>query len=134
MYFPSKKDGWMGLLHLVILFLCFGLPVLSGEWVWIFVVPLVLGVVNLLIWCRTGYRVDGEDLVVHYGPITFKVPIRKIERVDFIKSPFVGPALSVDRMGITHSASKFLTVSPKDQEGFLQALKESNPHMVVNRT
>lgn len=132
MYFPSKKDGWMGFLHLVILFLCFGLPILSGEWFGIFVVPLVLGVVNLLIWFRTGYRVDGEDLVVQYGPITFNVPIHKIERVDFIKSPFVGPALSVDRMGITHSASKFLTVSPMDQEGFLQALKESNPHMVVN--
>ncbi|MEW4225180.1 PH domain-containing protein [Rossellomorea marisflavi] len=133
MYFPSKKDGWMGFLHLVILFLCLGLPILSGEWVGIFVVPLVLGVVNLLIWFRTGYRVKGEALVVHYGPITFKVPIHKIERVDFIKSPFVGAALSVDRMGITHSASKFLTVSPKDQHGFLQALKESNPHMVVNR-
>ncbi|MEW4305633.1 PH domain-containing protein [Rossellomorea marisflavi] len=106
---------------------------MSGEWVWIFVIPLALGVVNLLIWFRTGYRVDGEELVVHYGPITFKIPIRKIERVDFIKSPFVGPALSVDRMGITYSTTKFLTVSPRDQEGFLQALKELNPHLIVNR-
>ncbi|WP_053428615.1 PH domain-containing protein [Rossellomorea marisflavi] len=132
-YFPSKKDGWMGFLHLIILFLCFGLPVLSDEWVWIFVIPLVLGVVNLLIWFRTGYRVEAEEVVIYYGLITLRVPIQEIERVAFIKSPFVGPALSVDRIGITYSASKFLTVSPRNQEEFLQVLRESNPNLVVDR-
>lgn len=122
----------MGFLHLVILFLCFGLPILSGEWLWIFVIPLVLGIVNLLIWFRTGYRVEAEEVVIHYGPVTINVPIQEIERVGYMKSPFVGPALSVDRIGITYSASKFVTVSPRDQNGFVEALRRSNPHLILD--
>jgi uncharacterized membrane protein YdbT with pleckstrin-like domain len=134
MYFPSKKDIWMGMIHLIAAFVLILLPIFSEEFSFVLLITLIIpGLLSLFMWFRTGYKISNEKIIIIYGPIKFNVNIHEIQRLNFVKSPFVGPALSVDRIGITHAKSKFVTISPREKEKFIEELLKINSNIVIDK-
>ncbi|MGM0751737.1 MAG: PH domain-containing protein [Bacillota bacterium] len=134
MYFPSKKDIWMSSIHFFAAFILIVLPARSENFSILLIITLIIpGLISLFVWLRTGYKIINEKIIIIYGPMKFKVNIHDIQRLHYIKSPFVGPALSVDRIGLTHSKSKFVTISPKDKERFIKELLKINSNIVIDK-
>ncbi|WP_050979690.1 PH domain-containing protein [Fictibacillus macauensis] len=122
----------MGLLHGFPLFISIFLPLVSEEFsILLFFVLILPGIVFVIIWCRTGYTISGETLVIVYGMFRIRISIMDIKKAEYMTSPFTGPALSVQRVGITYGHYKTITVSPKDKEAFVQALRDVNPDLVI---
>jgi hypothetical protein len=131
MYFPSKKDWWIGV----------ALWIASSAIVWVEVLPILLtgnfrGPVSLIpislvvlmvwIWFFTGYTITEKDLIVRCGPLSFKVGLGKIRRVRRTRHPLSAPALSLDRLDVEYGDG-YTFISPADAETFLKLLQERCP-------
>ncbi|WP_157796307.1 PH domain-containing protein [Bacillus xiapuensis] len=125
----------MGAIHLLAVFILIIVPIARAEeFSFILIITLIVpGIISLLMWFRTGYKITNDELVIIYGPIKFRIDVHKIQTINHMKSPFVGPALSVDRIGITHSGFKFITISPKDKEKFIKAVLKINSNIKINK-
>ncbi|MGP4073541.1 PH domain-containing protein [Piscibacillus sp. B03] len=132
MYFPSKKDWWMGLLF-------FSIPVLmlieslrTGT-IDLFIVAFIIGSAFMWLWVSTGYRIENETLYVQYGPFKRKIDITKISKLKKTRSVWSAPALSLDRVEILYDRDfKIALISPRNQDQFIEALLEQNPNIQVN--
>lgn len=132
MYFPSKRDWWMGLLF-------FGIPGLmlienlrTGS-IDMLIVTIIIGVAFMWLWVSTGYRIENETLYVQYGPFKRKIDISKISNIKKTRSLWSAPALSLDRLEILYDRDfKIALISPQYQEQFIEALLEINPNIQVN--
>jgi len=127
MYFPSKRDGWLFIINIVVVLTCFS-PLLaqSDYFVLLFTVPLAI----LLIWCwfTTGYEVTNREIIIRSGPFKSKIDIQKMRSIRPTKNLLSAFALSIDRLEITYDPHyKIALVSPKDKETFTKFLKEQNP-------
>ncbi|MHA7136629.1 PH domain-containing protein [Rossellomorea arthrocnemi] len=124
----------MSMIHFSTAFIFIVLPARSKDFSILLIITLMIpGMISLFMWFRTGYKIINEKIIILYGPLKFKVNIHDIQRLHYMKSPFVGPALSVDRIGITHSKSKFVTISPKDKERFIEELLIINSNIVIDK-
>lgn len=54
------------------------------------------------IFLATYYEVLSTALVAHCGPFTWRIPLREIDAIRDSSSTRSGPALSLDRLEITH--------------------------------
>ena len=68
------------------------------------------------------YLVEDEVLKIQSGPLKWTIPITSISQVVETSNPRSSPALSLRRLKITYGESKTIMVSPKDHEGFLEAI------------
>ncbi|ALC91608.1 hypothetical protein AM500_18820 [Bacillus sp. FJAT-18017] len=134
MYFPSKKDIWLYPIYWCCIVVCFT-PLLIGEdyGALFFLRPLAI----LLGWCwfTTGYKVSEETLIIQYGPIKKKIPIKDIRRIRKSKNPLSAPALSLDRLEISYGSGYgfgMALISPKDKQSFVSLLKSKNPQIEVD--
>lgn len=86
-------------------------------------VLLALGA-GLPLWLlsSTRYVVQGGALQVRSGPFRWDVPLSAITRVTPTRSVLSSPALSLDRLRIEYGPGRAVLVSPRDKEGFLQAI------------
>ena len=95
--------------------------------------PLVLTalVAVFVLWgvLSTYYEFQGEVLVAHSGPFSWRVPLKEIVAVRESNSVRSGPALSMDRLEITFGAGRLLLISPADKPGFLAALHRWAPQL-----
>jgi hypothetical protein len=128
MYFPSKRDWWLGLLiwGLVLLaavpaFLTPG----KGQFIIMFAVILFVG----WIWFGTGYGISDDELKIRCGPFRQRIPLREIKEIKKTRSPLSAPACSLDRMEITYGKSKRVMISPADKEGFIRLLVGKSPQI-----
>ncbi|WP_279401356.1 PH domain-containing protein [Piscibacillus salipiscarius] len=113
MYFPSKRDWWLGVIF-------FGLPLVtifeairtnSTEGL---IFSIILAVALLWLWFTTGYRIDGQTLYIHYGPFKRTVDISSIRKINKTRSPWSAPALSIDRLAISYAHDfRVAIISPK---------------------
>ena len=89
---------------------------------------LVLSV-GLVAWIftTTSYRFVDHDLLVQSGPMRVRVPVAQIRRVTRTRSVLSAPALSLQRLEIEYDTHRFVVISPKDEAGFLAALKVNAP-------
>ena len=80
--------------------------------------------IRLPLWLlyTTQYLVEDEVLKIQSGPFKWTIPITSISQVVETTNPRSSPALSLRRLEITYGESKTIMVSPKDREGFLEAI------------
>jgi hypothetical protein len=133
-FFRSKVDGKLTAVGLAIpgvAVLAFALsPKSSMSVLWL---PLALTalVAILVLWVMlwTYYEFQGEVLVAHSGPFSWRVPLQDIIAVRESNSARSGPALSMDRLEINFGAGRVLLISPADKPGFLAALHRRAPRL-----
>ena len=82
---------------------------------------LVLSFLWLLF--STKYTINQDTLIIQSGPFRWRIPKKEITQVTPSKSVISSPALSLDRLRVEYAGGrKFILVSPKDKNGFLQAV------------
>jgi hypothetical protein len=128
MYFPSKRDWWLGLLIWGLVLLA-AVPALlkpgKGQFIIMIAVILFVG----WIWFGTGYEILDDELRIRCGPFRQRIPLQEIKEIRKTRSPLSAPACSLDRMEIEYGNSKRVMISPADKEGFIRLLVGKSPQI-----
>jgi len=139
-YFPSKRDWWIvGLIWMGLLISVIGgmVPLVIAGVSWselVLVLGLLLGMDFLMLWVLygTGYTVTQDQLLIRCGPFGFRVRLDAIDSITPTRSPWSSPACSIDRLKIVYGFSQeSLMISPTDKPGFLSAIVQQCPALVV---
>ena len=146
MFFPSKKDAWMGgIIWFSALFLIIS-PIFFpdiGVWMtpdfldkpWIKVAILSsIGLFLLWIWFKTGYTIEEGLVTIQVGPFKKKIRIEEIESIRETKNPFSSPALSSDKLEINYARFETVAISPKDKTEFVRQLLVQNPAIIMKES
>jgi hypothetical protein len=132
MYFPSKRDWWLGLLIWGLVLLA-AVPALlkpgTGQFIIMIAVILFVG----WIWFGTGYAISDDELRIGCGPFRQRIPLQEIKEIKKTRSPLSAPACSLDRMEIGYGKSKRVMISPADKENFIKTIVEKSPQFVLTR-
>lgn len=78
---------------------------------------------------NTRYVVREDTLTVHCLLFKWMIPIANIEKITKTNHSISSPALSLNRLKIEYlkeGKSKYILVSPRNQQGFCQALQQKN--------
>jgi hypothetical protein len=132
--FRSKVDGKLKAIGLampcVALVAIATTPPLRTGVLWLPVIVTVL-VAVIVVWVvlSTYYEFDGNLLVAHSGPFSWRIPLKEISAVRESNSVRSGPALSMDRLEIACGNGRVLLISPEDKAGFLAALHRRAPQL-----
>lgn len=131
--FRSKVDGKLAAIGLsmpCVALVAIGASPRHSGLLWLPVILVVL-VAVLVVWVvlSTYYEIQGEALVAHSGPFSWRVPLKEIVAVRESNSVRSGPALSMDRLEITYRDGRVLLISPADKAGFLAALHRHAPSL-----
>ena len=70
----------------------------------------------------TYYKVNDHQLLVKSGLFSWKIPLSEIESIEPTHSFLSAPALSLDRLAIHYGDGNRVVVSPKDKQGFINAI------------
>ncbi len=143
--FKSEKSYSLGILltsvSLLILFLSFGLPLFSKQSISLveLLIKIVLSIliIGLFVWCwiRTYYIVDKTKLTAICGPTKFDVRIQDIKVIKTNQKTINGiikPTLSWKCIVIEYGGFKSISVSPENQETFINILTEINKDIFIN--
>ncbi|WP_087971464.1 PH domain-containing protein [Oceanobacillus rekensis] len=131
MYFPSKKDKWLTILIWTVALLGMMTPLLKGQLAAAGIM-LLLGLILLWFWFKTGYKIENDKIRIYYGPIRQTVKINEIKVIVKSKSPLTSPALSMDRIQIRCGKYDVTSISPEDQQRFLDTLTGLNPEISLD--
>ena len=132
--FRSKVDGKLKAIGLAMP--CVALVAIATSarlatgvlWVPVIVTVLVAVIVGWVV-LSTYYELDGDVLVAHSGPFSWRIPLKEISAVRESNSVRSGPALSMERLEIACSNGRVLLISPEDKAGFLAALHRRAPQL-----
>jgi len=97
----------------------------------VIIISLACTVLGLLAWVllSTNYRFDDAMLIICSGPFRWRVPLREIQSIEPSRNPLSSPALSLDRLCIQYGAARrFILISPRDRDGFMQEFERSKGH------
>jgi hypothetical protein len=134
--FPSKVDGWI--FGVMAAPLAISVAVIGAALAQRPPLPAVLlmvgvEVVVLLLISRTfhstRYEVTSREVIARSGLFRWRIEIDGIESIRPSGSLASSPALSLDRLEIRYAGGRTLLVSPRDGEGFLQAVVERSRHL-----
>jgi hypothetical protein len=134
--FPSKVDHWILLLAAVPLgvsVVVVGTALTAGPPAG--AVALIVGVEVALFgliastYNSIRYEVSSREVIARSGLFRWRIAIEGIESIHPSRSLASAPALSLDRLEIRYDGGRPLLVSPKDREGFLQAIVERSRHL-----
>ena len=132
MYFPSKRDWWLGLLIWGLVLLA-AVPALlkpgKGQFIIMIAVILFVG----WVWFGTGYEISDDELRIRCGPFRQRIPLQEIKEIRKTRSPLSAPACSLDRMEIGYGKSKRVMISPADKENFIKTIVEKSPHIQLDQ-
>jgi hypothetical protein len=140
LYFPSKRDWWIvALIWLGVLVSVVGgiVPLVVAGVSWtelLLVVSLLVGMDWLMLWVLygTGYTITPDRLFIRCGPFTFPVTLHGIDSITPTRSPWSSPACSLDRLKVVYGLSRqSIMVSPADKSGFLSAIVQQCPSLIV---
>ncbi len=130
--FRSKIDGKLmaiGLAMPCVALIAIGTNArLATGLVWFLAILTVL-VAVIVVWVvmSTYYEVGADELLARSGPFCWRIPLKDISAVRESNSPRSGPALSMDRLEITHANGRVLLISPGNKAAFLAALHRRAP-------
>jgi hypothetical protein len=130
--FRSKIDGKFKAVALIMP--CVALaaigtsPHIAALWVPA-IATLLITIAVVWVTLATYYEFEGEALIAHSGPFSWRIPLKEISSVRESNSLRSGPALSMDRLEITHRNGRVLLISPEDKSGFLAALRRRAPQL-----
>ena len=134
MIFKSKIDVW-------VLVLTFGvaamallpLVLISFSW-WDLVLPTLVLLFLIDMFSNTKYIIKDEKLIVECGHfMKAKYSILEIENLSASHSWDSAPALSIDRIRITIVGGNSILVSPKNKNGFINAITSINENVKLVR-
>jgi hypothetical protein len=132
MYFPSKRDWWLGLLIWGLVLLA-AVPALlkpgKGQFIIMIAVILFVG----WIWFGTGYEILDDELRIRCGPFRQRIPLQEIKEIRKTRSPLSAPACSLDRMEIRYGKSKRVMISPADKENFIKTIIEKSQNIQLDQ-
>lgn len=141
MVFKSSKHFTIIILWLVAFFLLATpfLPAKPDETPreLIFATVLLYGISFMMFWILldTKYKIEGNFLYYHSGPIRGKIDIMKIHKLEHVTTWYVSsiikPALGYRGLTVRYEKYNDIYISPKEKEKFISALKEINPEIVV---
>jgi Bacterial PH domain len=106
-------------------------PRLARGLLWLPIILLTVLVATVVVWVvlSTYYEFEGDLLIAHSGPFSWRIPIKEISGVRESTSVRSGPALSMDRIEIAFGDGRVLLISPADKAGFLAALRRRSPRL-----
>ncbi len=126
MYFPSKRDAWLGILLWGVvangLFFSLRDPEKTGLFI---AIPLLILV--SWIWFSTGYTLTDELLRVRCGPFQKTVKLQDITRIRESKKFLASAALSVERLEIHTEVRYPYIISPRDKQAFINEIRSRQP-------
>ena len=131
MYFPSIRDKWITVILWGIPLAGVLLPLVKQQYV-AALIMLILGGFILWFWFRTGYKIEGEKIIIYYGPIRQTVHIPEIKLIIKSKMPFTSPALSFKRMQISCGKYDVVAISPQNPDRFITELLEIRPDIPID--
>lgn len=127
--FPSRIDAWLAVVLLLAMaaalasvFVSAGAGTLVGWTAAVFTALIGIGL-PLWLLLATRYTLQGDALLVQSGPFRWRVPLAEIRSVTPTNNPLSSPALSLQRLRIDYGRGRWLMISPRDREQFLQALE-----------
>ena len=127
--FPSKIDRWivwLTAIPLTILAAAVTSALLAGPPLpaAFLMVGLEVLIVAFIGWTYRGtrYLVTDREVIARSGPFRWLIEIAGIESIRPSRSPLSSPAMSLDRLEIRYGGGRGLLISPKDREGFLEAV------------
>ncbi|GEA66274.1 hypothetical protein PA3_04320 [Acinetobacter pittii] len=88
-----------------------------------------LVIYSLVILVNTYYVVENNTLIIKSLVFRWKININDITQIEPTHNPLSSPALSLDRLKIYYMKDGRMAtvmISPKDKEGFLNALHKSS--------
>jgi hypothetical protein len=137
--FKSKKSNLLGTLHitvsLMIIFISFGLPLILKHSLGLteLAVKILINILitGFFIWCWTStyYLIDETRLTAICGPFRFRVKIQDIKEITTNQKTIgwiIRPTLSWNCIVIEYGDSKALSISPENQDTFINTLIEIN--------
>lgn len=101
---------------------------LASNFQHLFIYSLVILVIWLPVF-NTYYVVENNTLIIKSLVFRWKININDITQIEPTHNPLSSPALSLDRLKIYYMKNGRMTtvmISPKDKEGFLNALHKSS--------
>jgi hypothetical protein len=103
----------------------------AGRWPTIGLSVALLAFVG--VWysvATTAYEIDDTHLIVGFGLLKSRVPLRTIHTLRATTGILSAPALSIQRLEVG-SSYRTLQISPKDRAGFVAAIREHVPTVRV---
>ena len=128
MTFKSAVDLWLLVIVALVVIISLGVSVRlvlqRSPAGYLRVIGMLAVGIGLPLWFlyTTQYLVEDEILKIQSGPLKWTIPITSISQVVETTNPRSSPALSLRRLEITYGESKIIMVSPKDHDGFLEAI------------
>ncbi|MBS4538927.1 PH domain-containing protein [Clostridium sp. D2Q-11] len=131
MYFPSKRDLWLGvaifgIIGFTTLFILVDLGITMVS-----IIMILSFLFAAWLWFGTGYYIEDEMIRIKCGPFRSKVNIKDIELIKKTNNPISSPALSLDRIELKSANRLLAIISPKDKMKFAEVLKEKNPNISI---
>jgi len=143
-HFKSAKSCGFGILLIItsvlILVLLFVWPIISKDPIDLYELIIKCLVTILLIgffiwyWNRTFYTIDKEYLIVKSGPFHWVIAIPDIKTIRINQNTIGGiikPTLSWKCIEIDYGKNKTISISPENQERFINILKEINKKIEI---
>jgi hypothetical protein len=128
MRFRSAVDTWFYIVALVLpaailIFVAANVGAAHTETMVIIGGSAVIAL-GLPVWLllSTYYDIQAGVLTIRSGPFRWSVPISDITSVEASRSLLSSPALSLNRLEIQYGRGKTVLVSPKDIQGFRNAI------------
>jgi hypothetical protein len=130
--FRSKRDPLSYLLLLLPTLVVLSIVILSViRHNWSLVIPLLIASgISFWIWTATYYEFLPDELLVKAGPFKWKISYQSIKRVRRTKSLLSSPALSINRLEISHTKGIIL-ISPEKELEFISLLMKQNPEILI---
>lgn len=133
MKFRSKIDWWLLLIFIVItaniimkIYEANHHYSLASNFPHLIIYSLIIFVIWLPIF-NTYYVVENDTLIIKSLVFRWKINIKDITQIQPTHNPLSSPALSLDRLKIYYMKNGEVVsvmISPKDKEGFFQAINK----------
>ncbi|WP_163102849.1 PH domain-containing protein [Peribacillus alkalitolerans] len=142
MVFKVKKNPIFVVLTIFLLFLP-ALIIKDGGLVSIpvTIIPFALGLFLTYALFQSYLIIENQDLVIVYGLIKKRIPIRDIKRLSYTYNPISAPAWTFKRLNIEQSIQQLssgnvflsynLVSAPKNDQSFFLEIKKKNPSVIL---
>lgn len=106
----------------------------EGTWVgFVINTPILIWFIHMLL--NTYYTIEAETLIITCGIFPkLRIPIKDIHHIKETWNPLSSPALSMDRLEIKYAQRKFVLISPKHKNDFIDAMLTKNSQIEVKRS
>ena len=131
MYFPAKKDIFYKTIIWGVIIISFVPLFFAFDWIALITLLLLM---SFLIWLyfSTGYLIEGEQLIIKFGPFRKKININDISKLSKTRNLLSSYAFSFDRIEIMYNSFDIVYISPLHQKEFIHFLLQVNPNINVD--